>query len=145
MSNQILPFLPDRPVGDHADVDPRELPHHPRQQRAAKDLHAASLVGRSDEDVGGATLARDSANGLHEIVAFLFEKADAKDAGESMKRGQLRYLLGGRLAAGMSYPERIDLGAPSRCAERRARLRIRCDFGCGSTRASTRARRLLAD
>jgi hypothetical protein len=90
-------------------------PHHPRQQRAAKDLHAASLVGRSDEDVGGTTLARDSANGLHEIVAFLFEKANAKDAGESMKRGQLRYLLWGRLAAWVSYPERIDLGAEPLC------------------------------
>ena len=32
-----------------------------------------------------------------------------------------------------------SISVPSRCAERHARRRMRCDFGCGSTSASTRS------
>ena len=50
--------VPVGAVRDDADVDARQLAHHAREQRAAEDLAAPRLVGRADEDVGRAALAR---------------------------------------------------------------------------------------
>ena len=126
-------------VGDDADVEARELAHHAREERAAEDLAAARLVRRADEDVGGAALAGDAADGGDEVVAFLFEEVGAEDAGEPPERRELRCLLGAWARARACGPRRRPSSAPSRWAERQARRMIRCDFACGSTRARMRS------
>ena len=127
-----LELRPIGAVGDDADVDPRQLAHHPREQRAAEDLAAARLVRRADEDVGRAALARDALDGRDEIVAFVLEEVDAEDAGQPAQRRELCHLLVARRASRRAHPERVDLraeplrGAPG-AAQDPLRLRLGLD------------------
>ena len=66
--------------------------------------------------------------------------------GEPPQRGELYLLLLRQARARPGRTQIASMSAPRRCAERHARRMIRCDFGCGSTSASTRSRdRLLAE
>ena len=109
----LLALLSERPVGDDPDVDAGQLPHHPREQRAAQDLDAAPLVRGAHEDIRGATLVGDPADGVYEVVAFLLEEMDAENAGEPPEGGELRRLLRRGLIARRTHPEGVDL-EPSR-------------------------------
>ena len=125
-------------VGDDADVDPGQLADHPREERAARGSRGAALVGRADEDVRRAALGGHAPHVVDEVVALLLEEVGAEDDGEPPQRGELR-----RLSSVGSRPgvrtQSASMSAPSRCAERQARRRMRCDFGCGSTSASMRS------
>ena len=125
-------------VGDDADVDPGKLANHAREQGAAQDLHSPTLVGSADEDVGRAALLGDAADRSDEIVALLLEEVDAEHACEPSQRGQLDRFLAGRRPPG-GRTQTASMSEPSRCAERQARRRMRCDLGCGSISARTRS------
>lgn len=61
-----------------------------------------------------------------------------EDSGESAKPRDCvaSSSVGGR-PGGRTH--KASMSVPNRCAERQARLMIRCDFGCGSISASTRS------
>ena len=111
----------------------RESSEPPRISRRRR------LVRGADEDVGRAALVGDAADRRDQVVAFLLEEVDAEHAREPPERGQLGRLLRRGLATRRGGPRAASISAPSRWAERQARRRIRCDFGCGSTSASTRS------
>ena len=132
------PPSPERAVGDDADVDAGQLAHHAREQRAAEDLDAAPLVGRADEDVGRAALVGDAAT-----VSTRSSPSSSRKWMPSTRRAAAAQRAASppprSARSRASAPRARRSRRPSRCAERQARRMIRCDFGCGSTSASTRS------
>ena len=132
----------ERAVGDDADVDARQLADELRDERAAQDLGPARLVGRADEDVGRAALARD----------LLDERRRGRRprARGSACRGCSRAGAAPRARRppprDSSSPGRRTHSAstsePSRAPERNARRSTRCERGSGVT--STRIRSATA-
>src|SRR5262245_23934449 len=137
--------LAERPVGDYADVDARQLANERRHEGASPDLGQARLVRRADEDVRRATLARDPPHGLDEVVALDFQEMRPKDTREPAQGSQGRRLSVTQLLARLADPERVDLrpeplrrteGAPQEAL--RTRLR-------GDEREDALGDRLLAE
>ena len=118
---------------------PGQLAHHAREQRAAKISTPAPLVGRADEDVRRAALVRDAAHGLDEVVALLLEEVDRRACAASRRSAASCVASSSVGSRPGRRTQSASISAPSRCAERQARRMIRCDFGCGSTSASTRS------
>ena len=103
-----------------------------------EDLASPRLVGRAEDDVRRPALADDAPYGLDEIVAVDSRKWTPRIDDQPPQRSEL-YLLLLRARARRAAPRCASMSAPRRCAERHARRMIRCDFGWGSTRASTRS------
>ena len=121
-------------VGDDPDVDPGSSRTSAREQRAAKDLAPAALVGRAHEDVRRAALVDDAPHHVHEIVAFLFDEVRPEDHGEAAQRGERHVLLLAQLPAGRTHPDCVHLRSETLgrapCAPHDPlRLRLRLDEG----------------
>ena len=135
-------LLAQRAVGDDADVDAGQLADELRDERAAQDLGAPRLVGRADEDVGRAALGDEPLDRLGQVVALELDEVRAEDAREPAQRRERDRLLLARAAAPGRRTQSASISEPSRCAERNARRRIRCERGSGVT--STRIRSATA-